>query len=259
MRILQEAIKTDAAIEYQALETPAPGITSRYFRLDRWCLAMFLVVVDTLALAETVVIEVWEDLINTGATGAAIGGAAPTATATITANTLATVVTVTLATVNVGDTVVINGVTFTAAAANDFPNLVFDQSNADAQDAADLAGCINAAAGQAALLAAGAAAYMGNGLITATVRAGAVVHLTVTEAGEGTITVTSNNAGRLAIATVQAIALLEVEDSALSPQDSWVAINLVGPATAHASVSLMRGRSRYEPVYLATAANDTDS
>lgn len=259
--LLGENVKSDVAIEYQALATPAPGISSRYFRMDRWCKALFLVVVDTLALAETVVIEIWEDLVNTGATGAAIGGAAPTATATITANTNATVVTVTVgAGTAVGNTVTINNVVFTAAAAPDHPSLVFDQSSGvGATIAADLAACINAAAGQAALLAAANALWMPNGLITATVRAGAVVHLTITEAGEGTMTVTSNTAPNLAIATVQAMALIEVEDTALSAADSWVACNLVGPATAHASVALERGDSRYKPVVQATAATDTDS
>ena len=253
MRLLTEALKVDPAIEYQALATPAPGISSRYFKLDRWCKAVFAVIVDTLALAETVVCEVWEDLINTGATGAAIGGAAPTATATITANINATVVTVTCGIVLVGDTVVINGVTFTAAAAPDYPNQVFDQvSGVGATIAADLAACINAAASQALLVAAG-------GAITAAVLAGAAVTLTATEAGEVVLTVTSSTAPLLAVATVQAMALLEVEDTALSPADSWVAINLVGPVTANAAVALIRGGSRYEPVAQKVAASDTDS
>ena len=254
MMLLGEGLKVDAAIEYQALATPAPGITGRYFKLDRWCQALFLVVVDTLALADAVVCTVFEDLINTGATGAAIGGAAPSATATITANTNATVVTVTCGVVNVADTVTINGVVFTAAAAPVHANLVFDQSSGvPATIAADLALCINAAAGQAALLAAG-------GLLTATVRAGAVVHLTVTETGETTITVVESTAtARMQIATVQAIALIEVEDTALSAADSWVAMNLVGPQNVHASVSLIRGESRYKPVVQSAAATDTDS
>ena len=250
MRLLTEALKVDAAIVYQALATPAPGITSRYFKLDRWCKAVFAVIVDTLALAETVVCEVWEDLITTGA---AIGGAAPTATCTIVANTNATVVSITVGVVLVGDTVTINGVVFTAAAAPDHPNQVFDQvSGVAATIATDLAACINHAAAQALFLAAG-------GLITCADDLAAGLTLTVTEAGEDVMTVVSSSAPVLAIATVQAMALLEVEDTALSPADSWIAINLVGPATANAAVALMRGDSRYEPVTQQAAATDTDS
>jgi len=252
MRRLSEAEKFDAAIEYQALATPAPGITSRYFKLDKWCKAVFAVIVDTLALADTVVCEVWEDLVNTGATGAAIGGVAPTATATIIANTNATVVSITVGVVQVADTVTINGVLFTAAAAPDHPNQVFDQvSGVAATIATDLTTCINHAAAQALFVAAG-------GAITAAA-VGAVVTLTATEAGEVVLTVVSSNAARLAIATVQAIAYIEVEDTALSAADSWVAINLVGPATANATAVLVRGDSRYQPVGQQVAASDTDS
>ena len=252
MRRLSEAEKFDAAIEYQALATPAPGITSRYFKLDKWCKAVFAMIVDTLALADTVVCEVWEDLVNTGATGAAIGGVAPTATATIIANTNATVVSITVGVVQVADTVTINGVLFTAAAAPDHPNQVFDQvSGVGATIATDLAACINHAAAQALFVAAG-------GAITAAA-VGAVVTLTATEAGEVVLTVVSSNAARLAIATVQAIAYIEVEDTALSAADSWVAINLVGPATANATAVLVRGDSRYQPVGQQVAASDTDS
>ena len=248
MPLLTEECKVDAAIEYQALATPAPGITSRYFKMDRWCKAVFAVIVDTLAAAEEVICEVWEDLVNTGATGAAIGGATPTATATITANTNATVLTATLLAVAVDDTITINGVVFTAAAVADHPNLVFSQAGDDTADALDLATCINAAAGQAALVAAG-------GAITAA-PALAVVTLTASEAGEVVMTVVAS--ATMTIATVQAVALLEVEDTALSAADSWVAINLVGPATANAAVALVRGGSRYGPAGQHVAATDTD-
>jgi len=252
---LIERNKVDTAIPYQILATPAPGITSRLFKMDRWCKAVFAIVVDTMALAETVVCEVWEDLVNTGATAAAIGGAAPTATATITANINATIISITVGVVLVGDTVTINGVVFTAAAAPDHANQVFDQvSGVAATIATDLAACINAAASQALLTAAS-----GGAGITVADDLAAVLTLTITEAGEYTLTVVSSNAARLAIATVQALALLEVEDTALSAADSWVAINLVGAATIHAAVVLVRGDSRYEPNAQHVAATDTDS
>ena len=244
---LSERCKIDAAIEYQILATPAPGIISRYFRMDKYCKAVFVVTVDTMAAAAQVVCNLFGAAVRTGVGGAAIAGG----TCTITANTNATVVTVTLATVLALDTVTINGVIFTAGAAPDFPNLVFDMSGADAADAASLAACINAAAGQAALLVAG-------GHITATVLAGAVVTLTVSEAGSDVMTVTSVG-GTMTVATVQAIAYIEAEDTAAAtPASEWMAIQLIGAATSHASVVCIRGgASRYNPTQQ-VAASDTD-
>lgn len=245
MRLLTEANKVDAAIEYQALATPAPGIRSRYFKLHEWGKAVFAFVVDTLAAAETVVASVIEAVDNAGTTAAAIA----TATCTITANTNVSVVTATLATVLVDDTITINGVVFTAAAAADHANLVFDQSGTDTEDATDLAACINAAAGQAALEAAG-------GAVTAT-SAAAVVTLTVTEPGETTLTVEAS--ATITIATVQAVGYIEVEDTALSEDFTHAALQLVGPATANATAVIIRGASRYGPADQQVAASDTDS
>jgi len=247
MRLLSEGLKLDAAIEYQALATPAPGIISRYFKLDRWSKALFVFVVDTMALAETVVAHVMEATSNAGAAAAAIAGA----TCTITANTNVTVATIVCTTVLVGDDVVINGVTFTAAAAADLPNQVFDQSGDDAADAASLAAAINHASAQALFLAAG-------GHVTAAVLAGSTVTLTMTEPGQGSLTVVSG-AGTMVVATVQAIGYIEVEDSALQAGFTHVALRLVGAATINGSVALVRGGSRYGAADQSVAASDTDS
>jgi len=246
---LSEKLKIDPAnlYLYQILATPAPGIRSRYYDMADYCKIAFAFIVDTLAAAETCVATVIEATSNAGAGAAAIAGA----TCTITANTNANVATIVLATVLVADTVSINGVVFTAAAAPDFPNLVFDQSGADAADAASLAACINGAAGQAALLAAGCA-------VTAAVLAGSTVTLTVTEPGAGSITLAETGA-TMTLATVQAIGYIEVEDTALTNGFDHVALQLVGPATAHATMVALRGEPRYAAVPQAVAASDTDS
>ncbi|HUW09207.1 MAG TPA: hypothetical protein VM537_05720 [Anaerolineae bacterium] len=252
MRLLSEGGKVDAAIQYQALATPAPGIISRYFRMDKYCKALFMVIVDTLALAETVVCNLMEAAVNTGVAGAAIA----TGTCTITANTLASVITITVgAGTAVGNTVTVNGVVFTAAAAPDHPNQVFDQSSGVAITiATDLAACMVAAASAALLT----AASNGAG-VTVVDDLGAVLTLTITEAGESSLTVTSNTAPNLAIATVQAIAYLEAEDTAHSlPTMEWYAIQLIGAATINASVTLYRGgEPRYTPTQY-VAAHDYD-
>ena len=68
--------------------------------------------------------------------------------------------TVTALGVNVADIVTIQGVAFTAAAAPDLPNQVFDQSGTDIQCAASLAAAINHVNAQALLVAAGGCALV---------------------------------------------------------------------------------------------------
>jgi len=246
---LSEVVKVDPAntYMYQILATPAPGIRSRYYSLREYCKIAFVFVIDTMAAAAQVVATAIEATSNAGAGAAAVA----TATCTITANTLVQVASIVLTTVLVGETVVINGVTFTAAAAPDLPNHVFDQSGADAADAASLAAAINHAAAQAHFVAAG-------GAITAAVLAGQTVTLWLTEPGVGSITVASPDA-TMVCATIEAIGYIEVEDTALSDGFDHVALQLVGAATSHAAIVAVRGEPRYAPVLQAVAASDTDA
>ncbi len=245
MKWLSEALKADAAIAYQALATPAPGIRSRYFQLGPYGKLLFAFIVDTLAAAETVVATIIEAVNNAGGSAAAIA----TATCTITANTLATIVTATLVTTAIGNTITINGVTFTAAAAADLPNRVFSQAGDDTADAASLVEAINHAAAQALFLAQGF-------LISATSALG-VVTIVATEPGAGVLTVTRVGAP-ITLATVQAIGYIEVDATALTAGFNHVALQLVGPATANAAVLAIRGEARSAPVAQAMAAHDRD-
>ena len=246
---LSEKLKIDPAntYMYQILATPAPGIRTRYFSMREYCKLAFVFVVDTIAAAATVVASVIEATSNAGAGAAAIAAA----TCTITANTNVQCATIVLTTVLVADTVTINGVVFTAAAAPDLPNHVFDQSGADAADAASLAAAINHAAAQAHFVAAG-------GAITAAVLAGSTVTLTMTEPGQGSLTVVSG-AGTMVVATVNAIGYIEIEDTALTNGFDHVALQLVGAATSHAAIVAVRGEPRYGAVVQAVAAADTDT
>ena len=246
---LSEKVKIDPAntYMYQILATPAPGIRTRYFSLREYGKIAFVFVVDTMAAAAQVVASIIQATSNAGAGAAAIA----TATCTITANTLVQCATIVLTTVLATEDVTINGVTFTAAAAPDLPNHVFDQSGNDAADAASLAAAINHAAAQAHFIAAG-------GAITAAVLAGQTVTLWMTEPGQGSITVASPDA-TMVCATVNAIGYIEVDDTALTAGFDHVALQLVGAATSHAAIIAIRGEPRYAAVTQAVAASDTDS
>lgn len=246
---LSEKLKIDPAnlYMYEILATPAPGIRTRYFDMSDYCKIAFLFVVDTMAAAALVVATAIEATSNAGAGAAAIA----TATCTITANTNVQCATIVLTTVLVADTITINGVLFTAAAAPVLANQIFDQSGADAADAASLAAAINHAAAQALFVAAG-------GAVTAAVLAGSTITLTMTEPGLGSLTVVSG-AGTMVVATVNAIGYIEVEDTALAAGFDHIALQLVGAATSHAAIIAVRGEPRYAAVTQAVAASDTDA
>jgi len=245
---LSEVVKLDPAntYMYQILATPAPGIRSRYYSLRDYGKIAFAFIIDTMAAAAQVVATIIEATSNAGAGAVAIA----TATATITANTLANVVTIVCTTVLNTETVVINGVTFTGAAAPDLPNHVFDRSGGDAATAASLAAAVNHAAAQVHFLAAG-------GAITAAVLAGQTVTLWPTEAGVGSLTVVAG-AATMVVATVEAIGFIEIDATALTAGFDHVALQLVGAATSHAAVIAIRGCPRFAAVTQAVAASDTD-
>jgi hypothetical protein len=105
---------------------------------------------------------------------------------------------VTLASVNVADTVTIQGVDFVAAGVADLPNQIFSQGGTDTADATSLAAAINHAASQALITAA-----IGGGLVVTAVADGAVVTLYAgsTAAAYDAVTVVSSNGVRLAVSS----------------------------------------------------------
>lgn len=235
--LLSEELKIDTAFVPTAALNGAN--TGPYYPMDSWRKALFVVEIGAMAAAATCALQAMQ------ATDAAGGGPAKVITGltdTITANTDCEVVTLTLNAVQVGDQVTINGVTFTAAAAADLPNRVFDQSGDNTADAASLAAAINHAT----------AGVPG---ITATSNL-AVVTLAATAPGEATVTITTP-AATITPATVRAIGYLEVDAAMLDNANGFghVALRITNSAGMITSALLIRGNGRYCAVQHVAAAD----
>jgi len=237
--LLSEVLKIDTAfVPTNALNGANTG---PYYSLADWRKALFVVEIGAMAAAATCALQAMQ------ATDAAGGGPAKVITGltdTITANTDAEIVTLTLNAVQVADTVTINGIVFTAAAAADLPNRVFDQSGADADDAASLAAAINHAT----------AGVPG---IVATTPGGGVVRLEAAVPGQATVTITAP-AATITPATVRAIGYLEVDAAMLDSANGFdhVALRITNSAGMITSALLLRGHGRYQPAEQHVAAAD---
>ena len=229
MRLLSEEVKIDTALTSVSLNGAGTGA---YFSMTEYRKALFVVEVGAMAVAATSVVQVMQ------ATNAAAGGAKVITNnaATITANTNVAAATLTAAACAPADTCVVNGLTYTGAAAADLPNRVF---LADAGDnnatAASLAAAINhATAGTPGVLA---------------TAVNAVVTLTADEPGEADITVVGT-AVRLVAATVRAVAYVECDASFLDVDNDFthVAVRVTNSAAILTGAVLLRGQGRFSPV-----------
>lgn len=233
-KLLSEAIKIDIALTSASLNGAGTGA---YYKMDKYGKALFVWEVGAMAAAVTSVGQVMQAKDAAGTDAKVITNNA----ATITANTGVAAATLTLATVLAGDTVTINGLTFTAAAAADLPNRIFSQAGDDTADAASLAAAINhATAGVPGIT---AASNLG------------VVTLTVDEPGETTITIT-DAAATITPATLRAIGYVECDASFLDDVNGFthVALRVTNSAATQTGAILLRGQGRFSPVQKVAAA-----
>lgn len=164
--------------------------------------------------------------------------------ATITANTKVAAATLTVATVQVGNKVTVNGLVFTAAAAADLPNRVFAPGADNTACAASLAAAINHAAGVPG--------------VTATA-ALAVVTLAVDEPGEQTITI-ADAAATITPATLRAMGYVECDENFLDLANgfNYVALRVTNSAATLTGAVLIRSDNRYSPRINQVAAAKVD-
>lgn len=191
-----EDSKIDVALVSQALNNT--NKTGKYHPLSEFRSALAILSAGAMAVTKTTKLELMQ------AKNAEAGEAKvldPAAEALITANVKVTELTVTLATVLNTETVIINGLTFTAHTDTEDKTLrQFDISGNDTADAASLVNCIN---------------DPGYGVpgVKATSSLG-VVTLVADPPGEAVITVTSGDA-TFTIATTKAQAYVDLEGLAL--------------------------------------------
>jgi len=237
MKLLSERNKLDIALNSVSLNGAATGA---YHSLANYGKALYIASLGAMAAAATSALQVMQAKDALGTSAKVITNN----TATITANTGVTSATLTLATVTVGQSVTINGLTYTAAAAADLPNRVFNQAGDDTADAASLAAAINhSTAGVPGVKA---------------VSAAAVITLTAKEPGEYTITITAA-AATITAATVSAIGYVECDASFLDINNGFthVALRVTNSAAIVTGAVLERGEARYSPVQMVAASKTT--
>lgn len=240
MKLLSEDVKMDIALTSQSLNGAGTG---EYFRMDRHRKALFIAEVGAMAAAVTSVLQVMQaqDAAGTGAKVITNNAA------TITANTKVVAALLTSALVHVaGDTYTINGLTFTAAAADGGATSRTYAIGADATaSTANLAAKINSA-------------VVGVPGVTASAAVG-VLTLTADEPGDAAITL-SASAGAVGVpSTARAIAYVECDATFLDDANGFdhVALRVTNSAATLTGAVLLRGNGRYTPTQY-VAASKTD-
>ena len=221
MNKIYEQIKVDIGLKPTSLATTHG--TGAYYPLADYRKAIAILQVGAMAAAATAKIEVFE------AKNAAAGSAAllAGATATITANTGVTSMTLTLATCLNAHTVTINGLVFTAHTdTTTLADREFSISGNDTADATALCLCINDG-------------DYGVPGITAESALG-VVTLTSTVPGETVLTVTETGA-TITLATLSGQAYIELDALTLSAGFTHIATKITTSSTIVAAATLLRG------------------
>ena len=219
-----ESLKIDIGLVSQALnDTNAIG---KYHHLKDYRSVLAVLSGGAMAKTKTTKLEVYQAKDAAGTSAKLVTGAA----GTITANTLVTELTITLATVLNAETITINDLVFTAhtdttAAAS----RQFSIAGTDTQDAAELVTCINDPT-------------YGVPGVTAS-NAGAVITLVSTDPGATLITAASTDA-TFTVATTKAQAYVEVESLTLEADFTHVACKVTTTANSNVAAVLLRGDAR---------------
>jgi hypothetical protein len=235
MKLVAEQVKFDNAMVPVSLNGVA---TTRYFGMNGYRKACFVVELGAMAAGVTSALALVEAQNSAGGGSQAIAALADT----ITANVAVTSATIECNTVIATDAIVINGLTFTGAAAADAPNRVFAIGASDQACATNLAALINNAT-------------YGVPGVTASV---ADDDITLVSSDPGAVTITvSTTDGTFTIATVSAQGYIEVDASAMDLADGFdhIGLTVTNSAAVLTSVMLLRGNGRYTPVQ-AVAAED---
>lgn len=242
MHKLNKFLKIDLALT--AAQHGTSAVTGAFYKMGQFRRALFVLIAGALAKDTTSKLQIVQ------APGADGSGAKniDNATCTITANTKVNSLTITAAAVEVADTITVNGITFKGASAEGLNKREFKADKiaetGNAATATSIAACINDA-------------VYGVPGVTASASA-AVVTLTVDEPGKTVITATSSSATTLAVATISAIAFVEVEATHLDEANGFthVAAEVTNSVAAISSVTLLRGNARYTPDQVVAASKD---
>lgn len=219
-----EDLKIDVGLVSQALNNT--NVTGKYHPLNEFRECLAVLSGGAMAKTKTTKIELLQ------ATNAAAGSAKAVsgAEATITANTLVTELTITLATVLNTETITINDLVFTAHTdTTTVADREFDISGTDTADAAALVVCINDPT-------------YGVPGVTAT-NAAAVITLVSTVPGATLITAASTDA-TFTVATTKAQAYVSIDPMVLDATFDHVAVKVTTTANSNVAAVLLRSKGR---------------
>jgi hypothetical protein len=221
--LINTRIKFDSGLKPQALNNT--NVTGKYFPLAMWYRLIYVLQVAAMAVTKTAKLEILQAKDAAGTDAKAVTGAE----ATITANVAVTEATIALASAAATDKVVINGITYTMAAATDATKREFS-------NAAGLVTCINDG-------------VYGVPGVTATASS-TTVTVQATDPGEATVTVEGTNvAGTITVATVEALAFVELSADMLDTNNGfeYVAVKVTTTANTVVAAGLERAEGRFGP------------
>jgi len=241
MHKLNNFLKIDPALT--AAEHGTDAVTGAFYKMGQFRRALFVLIAGALAKDTTSKLQIVQATDADGSNAKDIANAA----CTIIANTKVNSLKITAAKVAANDTITVNGITFTGASAEAVAERKFKADKSETGDpvtAASIADCINDAV------------YGVPGVTASAVDA--VVTLTVDEPGKTVITATSSSTTTLAVATISAIAFVEVEATQLDEDSGFthVAAKVTNSVAADSSVTLLRGDARYTPDQVVAASKD---
>lgn len=212
--------------------------TGKYFSMAGFHRACFHAIIGAMAATKVVTLEAWNGKTRLGTSGALIAGA----TCTVTANTDVNKATITTNTVQAGDYVEVNGLRYTAhGSVTDVTLRQFSCATGNNETAAQLVICLNDSTWGVPGLTASAAS--------------AVVTLVATEPDAILITTVTSGA-TLVLATLEASALVEIDNLDLLGATGFdhIAAHVDSTATGIISVTLLR-EARNEPPAQAVGAS----
>lgn len=240
MHRISDIHKLDVAIAPASINGASTGF---YYSMSKQRKSLFICMIGVMAAARTAAFQVMQatDALGTGAK--VVTGA----TATITANTLAAELILTASSVHVaGQTVTINDLVFTAAAADVPTTREYAVGSSAADSSAALLAKINSENPD-----------IGIPNVIGVATSATVNTLSADEPGDMAITAVAS-AATTVVATNRAIAYVEVDAAKLDVNDDFgfVAIRVTNSHALQTGVSLVRGNSRYtEPQHVAAFAN----
>jgi len=240
MERLSEFQKIDVGLVAQAINNNTA--TGAYFAMAGHVRALAILNSGPLALTKTTTVEILQaqDAAGTGSKGipTTVG---QLATCTVTVNIAVGAATLTADADVTGSSVLLNGITFTGAAATDASAREYKQTTA-VDTAAGLVACINHAT-------------MGVPGITATDLTGGVAGLKSTRPGAVTITLSVANPAGLVAATTEAQAFVEVDGDDLDHAGGFDHIAVKVTTTANSVVSAVLLRTAKETIAQAVGAS----